>query len=230
MYQYPGKELDLFMEARNWRDYWTSFVGPYLKGDVLEVGAGIGTLTRLLAPSAGSWHALEPDGKLLRVFEDNPIDGVRTTVGTLESLNQDDRYDSILYADVLEHIEDDAGELQRAARFLRPHGRIIVMSPAHQRLYSAFDESVGHYRRYSLESLSALRPPGMRIVEAIYLDSVGIIVSAGNRFVTRSPMPRKFQIRLWDRFFVPLSRILDPLLRFGVGKSALVVFQKDSPD
>ena len=36
--EYIGGELELFAEATNWKRYFTSFFGPYIHGDVLEVG------------------------------------------------------------------------------------------------------------------------------------------------------------------------------------------------
>ena len=42
---YVGNELDLFAQAKRWKRYLASHLAPYLTGDVLEVGAGIGALT-----------------------------------------------------------------------------------------------------------------------------------------------------------------------------------------
>ena len=64
---YAGKELDLFAEAWNWKSYYSSFLRPYLEGNVLEVGAGIGGATIFLCDgSQDSWVCLEPDAKLAK--------------------------------------------------------------------------------------------------------------------------------------------------------------------
>ena len=68
--------------------------------------------------------------------------------GTCAVLNRvrapaDERFDTILYIDVLEHIDDDLGELARSATHLRPGGHLIVLAPAHQALYSPFDKAIG---------------------------------------------------------------------------------------
>ena len=64
-YEYVGTELDLFAQATNWKKYLQSVVSPFLTGDVLEVGAGIGTTTRAFSDgSASTWLCLEPDGDL----------------------------------------------------------------------------------------------------------------------------------------------------------------------
>ena len=47
-HQYLGSELDLFAMASNWKAYIKREIGPYVKGHVLEVGAGIGETTKAL--------------------------------------------------------------------------------------------------------------------------------------------------------------------------------------
>ena len=69
--------------------------------------------------------------------------------GTLASLDPEVKADTILYIDVMEHIAGDRQEMADAAARLRPGGHLIVLSPAHQWLFSPFDEAIGHYRRYT---------------------------------------------------------------------------------
>ena len=63
--KYVGSELDLFAGVVNWKAYWAREIRPFVGGDILEVGAGIGSNTRLLDPGgAGRWVCLEPDPEL----------------------------------------------------------------------------------------------------------------------------------------------------------------------
>ncbi len=55
---YVGDELELFSEAHNWRNYWTGVIDPHLGESVLEVGAGIGSVTALLAERRTRWVAV----------------------------------------------------------------------------------------------------------------------------------------------------------------------------
>ena len=135
-------------------------------------------------------------------------------------------FDSILYIDVLEHIEDDRGELSRAAALLRPRGFLVVLSPAHPRLFSEFDAAIGHHRRYTRSTLAAAAPEGLELVRLVYLDSVGLLASLGNRLLLRESMPTPRQIALWDRVMVRLSTRLDPILRHRLGKSVLGVWRR----
>src|SRR5262245_4889230 len=112
---YKGGELQLFARAGRWKEYWISQLRPYVQGAVLEVGAGIGANTmRLRGGSERRWVCLEPDAQLVAALRaqlaGTPLEWTTEVVtGTLESLEAEARFDSILYIDVLEHIEDDRG-------------------------------------------------------------------------------------------------------------------------
>jgi ubiquinone/menaquinone biosynthesis C-methylase UbiE len=228
---YVGTELELFAHANNWKEYLRRRIAPHLGSTVLEVGAGIGGTTAVLGNGhRGRWVCLEPDPALASKIEERMArgelaSGCEVRVGTLDQLDQHERFDTVLYIDVLEHIEDDAMELQRAARRLRQGGRLVVMSPAHQWLYSPFDKAIGHYRRYTRKTLQAAVPPMLSPVVLDYLDAVGLLASAGNRFVTRSSVPGVAQIKLWDRVMIPASRVLDRVIGHSLGKSVLGVWQ-----
>ena len=230
--KYVGGELDLFAHALNWKKYWVSEIRSYVTGDVLEVGAGFGANTSFLkSDRTSSWTCLEPDPEL--------ADRMRTTFATQPSLSdcqirvtstaelgRDSKFDTIFYIDVLEHIADDREEMERAAHLLRENGHIIVLAPAHQFLYTAFDKAIGHFRRYDKTSLAACSPTDCELVRLIYLDSVGLLASLSNRLFLRQPLPTLTQIIFWDRLLVPPSRHLDRLAFHKIGKSVVAVWQK----
>lgn len=203
-YAYPGTELDLFVHARRWRSYWLSRIAPLIRSDVLEVGAGIGTITREAAPSAGSWLALEPDPRLASQIGRGGSN-LTVRVGDIGALASDEYFDAILYIDVIEHIEHDVDELGTAAQHLTEGGHLIVLAPAFPSLYSCFDAAVGHHRRYTRRGLLALRPPGLLLRRVEHLDVMGLLISAVNRAGRDQDKPERWQIAVWDRFLIPLS-------------------------
>jgi SAM-dependent methyltransferase len=230
---YPGGELELFARAENWKDYFATLLGPYLTGDVLEVGAGLGATTRRLCDGRQrTWLCLEPDRAMASRLAAAVADGAlprccQARAGTVRTLPPAARFDAVLYIDVLEHVEDDAAELAAAARVLRPGGVLIVLAPAHAWLYSPFDRAIGHHRRYTRRSLERVAPRGLHRLVLRYLDSVGLLASAGNRFVLRRSLPTARDIARWDRLMVPLSRRLDPWLGFRIGKSVVGIWRAD---
>jgi SAM-dependent methyltransferase len=222
--KYVGTELDIFAEAVNWKRYWAAAIAPYIRGDVLECGAGVGSntpLLRHLAPHR-SWTCTEPDADLCRRLRDRA--GCRVIQGVLADLPGAERFDAILYIDVLEHIEDDRGEISSAVRRLNPGGVIVVLAPAHGFLFTPFDRAVGHFRRYNRAAIAACAAPDLELVLCRYLDSAGLLASLGNRLLLRQSAPALAQILFWDRRLVPISRRLDPLLRHRLGKSILAVW------
>ncbi len=230
--KYAGTELDVFAHAQNWKHYWASQVNRFLRGDVLEVGAGTGVNTGLLwNAQVRSLTCLEPDPDLAACIEEmGPAGPPRlhpsVVVGTTADLTKAEAFDTIIYVDVLEHIEDDRRELARAYRLLRPGGHLIVVSPAHPCLFTEFDRAIGHYRRYTRRSLASVAPDGLVVVRLSYLDSAGVLLSLGNRLLLRRTAPSLGQILCWDRYVVPASRRLDWLTCHRLGKSVLAVWGK----
>jgi SAM-dependent methyltransferase len=232
---YAGTELELFAEARRWKERLARELGPYLRGHVLEVGAGLGGTTRALVRAGGvrAWTALEPDAVLRARLEEaaralGAEHGipVRARGETMAELDASERFDAIAYVDVLEHIADDRRELALAAEHLAPGGRLLVLAPAHAVLFSEFDRHVGHHRRYDRRSLRALAPPGLALARLRYLDSVGLLASLANRLLLRAPVPTRRQVRLWDGWMVPASGVLDRLSFGSIGKSVLAVWRR----
>ena len=231
-FHYVGSELDLFASAVHWKEYFRRQIVPYLGDQVLEVGAGLGGTTQVLCRERHErWVCLEPDPQLAdrlrrEVAEKRLPDFCEVIVGTLNDQLLEDRFDSILYIDVLEHIETDKQEMIQAAQRLKPGGYVIALSPAHQWLFTPFDRSIGHCRRYSQASFKAITPPGMQVAWIGYLDSIGFFASLTNKLLLKQAMPTPRQIAFWDRVLVRCSEWIDPCLRYGAGKSVLAIWQK----
>ena len=204
---------------------------PYLRGSVLEVGAGTGTITRRLVQRYPELRvtALEPAENVVGDLESfatvtPQVTVLRQTLAAAGSLTRGG-FDAVLYLNVLEHIEDDAGELRRAAEALRPGGALLVFGPALSWLYGELDYKAGHYRRYSVDGLRGLaEAAGFEVRKAGYLDVLGVLpywllYRLGGRDSIGGT-----SIWGYDRVMVPVSRLLqrvapDRLL----GKNVLLI-------
>jgi SAM-dependent methyltransferase len=228
---YVGGELELFSAAGNWKRYVARVLRPFIGAKVLEVGAGIGSNIPYLSSAAvREWTSLEPDPVMARRIvarvAAGELPGARVVCGTLDSLGDDERFDTIFYLDVLEHIAEDRAELAHAARHLAPDGALVVLAPAHQLLFSPFDAAVGHHRRYTRASLAALAPPDCRLTTSLMLDSVGFFASLANRLLLSSALPNPSQIAFWDKALVTLSRLVDRMTFRRFGKTVVVVWRR----
>lgn len=229
---YIGDELQIFEKAENWKGYYRKKLLSHLGNRVLEVGAGIGgTTLHLCDGSQKDWLCLEPDNRLseniLQLISGGKLPSYcRVVTGTLDDISAADLYDSVIYIDVIEHIEDDSGELKKAVRYLVRGGNLIVLVPAHQMLFSNFDRSIGHYRRYSRKQLEGIIPGNMKVVKSMYLDSFGFSVSVANKLFLGQKYPTLKQVLFWDRVIVPVSKFVDPLLGYNFGKSCLLIATK----
>lgn len=234
-YAYPGNELELFAQARNWKSYMAALLKPYISGNVLEVGAGLATNTGyLIRPDVKSWTLLEPDQKMAGRLDEALARSVLPPIcqvicAETRQLHRLPAYDCIIYIDVLEHIENDKEELETASALLKPGGKLLVLAPAHPYLMSPFDNAIGHYRRYNIKSLRELTPKGTRKLSFFYADAAGLLASVANKWLLRQTMPTVNQIRFWDRFLVPVSKVLDSILFRRAGKSVIGIWEKNQP-
>lgn len=231
-FTYQGLELELFSSATNWKRYLLRIIGSYLGCDVLEVGAGIGSTTRVFCDgSQKRWLCIEPDKHQANVIYNACQKKLlpsccKVKIGAITELSDEERFDTILYIDVLEHIQNDALEIANAASRLLPCGHLIVVCPAHQYLFSPFDKSIGHFRRYNQTSLLALMTSEIEIVKTMYIDSIGFFASLINRLLLRTEIPSHLQIKIWDRIMVPITGIIDLLINYTFGKSIVVIWKR----
>jgi cyclopropane fatty-acyl-phospholipid synthase-like methyltransferase len=207
---YIGNELALFEKAKNWKKYFGKHLSPYLKGDVLEVGAGLGGTTLVLCnEKQNTWACLEPDGNLATeiqtLINQNQLPKHCEVIkGTLQDLAIEKKYDAIIYIDVIEHIEDDKAEVKHATQFLKNGGVLAILVPAHQNVV----------------------PSGLTEIKVFYLDSVGLIASLVNKWFLKQSTPTAKQIMFWDNVIINLSKITDVLSAHSMGKTVIGIWRK----
>lgn len=222
---YIGDELVLFKNATHWKQYYAKKIKQYIKGNVLDVGSGLGVNYEYLHNNTvESWTFVEPDTSLLSQTPNYA--NSKKVKGVITNLSSDAKFQTILYIDVLEHIESPKEEIEIATTLLANNGILIILCPAHQFLYSAFDKAIGHYKRYSKKDALLLQSKNLALVEANYLDSLGMLLSLSNKYLLKQQYPTANQINFWDKCIIPLSTITDWLIRYNLGKTIIMVFQK----
>ena len=193
---------------------------------MLDFGAGIGTFAKLLRNRGVDVVCVEADMLL--------ADGlIRDGFLTFNDLNQvpNGSFDFIFTLNVLEHIEDDQTNLCCLAAKLARGGQLLIYVPAFQCLWTSLDDRVKHYRRYRRRQLEQLaRSAGLTVRKTRYMDSLGFFAALGFRvFGNRNGHLSARGVGLYDRWLVPLSRLLDLLVGRVFGKNVYLIASNDCP-
>jgi SAM-dependent methyltransferase len=220
-------EFEALNEARNYRRAIVREFREFLRGDVIEVGAGIGQITAPLLELAEIRRVLclEPDARLCRRHrEEHP--GHELIEGTIASAPAGEAWDAILSVNVLEHIERDAAELKEYARLLRTRrGHFCVLVPARPEIYAPIDGDFGHFRRYTRPELRRkLEEAGFEVVRLCYFNFVGYFAWWLNFVVLRKRVFDKRAVRFYDRAIFPVVNFCEwHLARPPFGQSLIAV-------
>jgi precorrin-6B methylase 2 len=227
---YPTEYLDDLARIDRYNQWIADSCADHLRGRVAEVGAGTGTMTALFraVPSVTSVVSIEPDAERaerLRVAA-KAMDDVEVVHGTLAEAIAP--FDTVLYCNSLEHIEELLAELRLAWDALADGGALVIFGPGHEALYGEVDRMSGHWRRFSLRHLVAdVASQGFTIADARYLDPLGALgYFASSRLrKTGELSPRVLQ--LYESVVLPPSRALGALTGRRFGKNVLVVARRE---
>lgn len=226
-FKYPKKITETFDNANFHIKYCLYFIKPCIKGDVLEVGAGCGSFTRnYINNKVRSLLLTDKDFKNLSILKKKFKSDSKVLVSDKSIFKIKKKFDTILYIHILEHIKNDKLELKQAINKLKKGGYLIIIVPAHKKIYSGLDKTVGHYRRYDLNFFK--KKIGLvELKDLKFLDSMGYVLYYLNRiFFTEEKYPSKFKIFIWDKIFTPLSAIFDFATRYKFGKAILAIYKK----
>jgi SAM-dependent methyltransferase len=234
---YAGRDLESMSFARNYHRWILDLFAPYLGRRVVEVGAGTGSFSELLlARRPESLTLVEPSSEMHRrlvehVARITTAARVRihndTFAGVAEHVAAEERPDSIIYVNVLEHVEEDEDELRLVRETLAPGGRVFVFVPALQWLYGSFDRQVGHRRRYTRRELAGkCERARLRVLKAVYFDAAGVVPWWLKYRVLRSEKMEPAAVKFYDDFCVPVLRRAESRLPPPLGKNVLLVAEK----
>jgi glycosyltransferase involved in cell wall biosynthesis len=203
---------------------------PFVSGRVLEIGSGTGGISRHLV---GAKRLVVTDTRrdyralLERLFTN--YDHVRVapfTLGEPAPAIEDERFDTVVCANVLEHVEDDAAALRQIHGLLAPGGRVVLVVPMLRALYGEIDRAISHYRRYERGELEErLEKAGFTVEHHCAMNAIGIPGWWLNSVVLRRRTVPALQAKLND-LLVPWLRLEQ---RFGLraGMSLLVVGRRN---
>ncbi len=202
---------------------------------VLEIGCGNGILLSKLKKMGKKTLGLEPSKELFEIAKKNNPD-LEIVNGRAEQLGDliQEKFDSVLMIDVLEHIEDDNGLVQKIYNVLNEKGEYIIVVPAYQFAYGKRDKSLGHYRRYSKKSLKKVLEKNNFVIEKIrYWNMLGLLPYLIAEKIFKKALKTEFRTKNKNFFSKIISKLLDYWFRFienkincGFGLSLICVAKK----
>ncbi len=227
MENYPETATERFDKANFHIKYCLTKVKKYILGDVLEIGAGCGSFTRnyITAPEIEKVILTEKDSINIKKLKENFENNQKISVTNKSIQNIDGYYDTILYFHVLEHIEDDIKEIEEAKLKLKPNGHLIIIVPAHQKMYGKLDKAIGHFRRYDKKFFKDFDQ--LNLLKLQFLDTMGYMLYFFNRiFFKKETFPSSIKIFIWDKIFTPFTIIIDFITNYNFGKCIIAIYKK----
>ncbi len=206
-------------------------LAPYIGQRVLEIGAGIGTLTSEFIPRE-HYLASDINQSYLAFLESYRAGKPYLSVQRIDAAVSADfaefeeQFDTALMINVLEHVPDEQVALDNIRYSLRPGGRAVILVPQHPALYGSLDLALEHRERYTRSSLrEGLERAGFRVERIFDFNRFSVPGWWFNGKVLRRKTLSRFQMHVLQ-ISMPLLHRLDPLLPWG-GLSLIAIGVKD---
>lgn len=234
---YGTETLEVISGAGNFNRWMYQTIRKHCSGDILEIGSGIGNISRYFIEDGAEITLSDFDRTYLPRLEQKF--GKYPNLNGLYRLDLSDKeleknhpnligtFDTVFALNVVEHIEDHHQALRNAFKLLRTGGKVVILVPAFQFLYNGFDEQLGHYRRYTAKTLkNLLESTGFRVIGSQYFNYIAMWgwFMSGN--ILRKRIIPGGQMRLYNTL-VPVWKVLDLFTNRIAGISIIQVGYKD---
>jgi glycosyltransferase involved in cell wall biosynthesis len=219
LYKDPGaRTLHALSAAPRFNAWMADTIRPYVGKRVLEIGAGIGNLTRALVQGREHYVATDINPEHLNRHASRFTHRVNLETRFCDLTRAEDfqpfanSMDTVICLNVLEHVEDDRAGLENIYSALSPGGRALVLVPEGQSVFGSIDVALGHVRRYSEEELQhKMERAGFKVERIIRFNRVSRPAwFISGRILKRTSLEWN-QMRIYDRF-VWLWRRIDRFL------------------
>lgn len=213
--------------SRRFNKWMTDTLRPFLGERVLEVGAGIGNMTKYFIPRQ-SYLVSDMDERALEYLRSYAIGKPYMNVAKIDAASPGDfkglqeKFDTVVLVNVLEHVKDEQGTLANLRSVLAPGGKLVVLVPQFPSLYGMFDTVLEHRERYTREKLkSSLASSGFEIQTLFDFNRASVPSWYLNGKILKRKRFSLIQLKILETL-MPLIRILDRFLPWG-GLSLIAV-------
>ena len=229
--------LEVIAKAERFNKWMYDQFKDQLKGEVLEIGSGIGNISQLVINDGHSTtlsdYNEEYYEKLKKKFSQNKNVREIVSIDLLDPNFENkysaykEKFDSIFLLNVIEHIKDDELAVKNCNYLLKNKGHLVLLAPAYSWLYSSFDKQLGHYRRYSLDSLKdLLKKENFGILSGSYFNFAGIGGWLLFGKILNQKMLSKGEMSAFNKI-VPIAKFMDKVFGGQIGLSIIVTGVKN---
>ena len=227
--------LEAISGAERFNTWMFDTIKPYVSGNVLEIGSGIGNMSAIALKHTNELTISDIRDNYCSYLTDHFEDQVKDVL-KIDIIDPDfdakhkslfASFDTIFALNIVEHVKDDQLALSNIKKLLKPKGKAVILVPAYQSLYNNFDRELEHYRRYTLNSLSHLfEVNNYTIIHRQYFNFFAIFGWwFSGKILNKKTVPSG-QMKLFDAL-VPVFKLIDKILMNKIGISAIVVGEKD---
>ena len=221
--------LQRMAEARNFVEWMYSEVKPHVRGDVLEVGSGIGTYSEMILRDAEHLTVSDIDTEYIHILVNRfkNDDRVMVIPFDLDDVPKQKQYDTIVALNVLEHIKDDVKALQGLYDNLRVGGKLVLLVPAHPWLFNCIDKLTGHYRRYTQQSLfDKIALTNFTIIDWHYFNALAISGWLVSGTIMGKETVSQGSVGLYDKLIPTARWVEEHILNKKLGISIVCILEK----
>lgn len=228
--------LEHLSVAQRLNEWMFVAIRPYVHGEVLEIGSGIGNISSCFLKNRVPLYVSDYSEQYCDVLREKfASDSFVKDVLQIDLAAPDfdrvyadllGRFNTVFALNVVEHISDHQLALANCNKLLAPEGRVIILVPAYQALYNGFDRELEHYRRYTRNSLKQLlQSQGFEVMRTWYFNLAGILGWFWSGTVMRKKTLPSGELKLYNKL-VPLFKVMDKIVMNNIGLSVIGVGRK----
>jgi SAM-dependent methyltransferase len=227
------ENMSILSSMDNYYKWIGKIMGKYVGKRVLEIGCANGNLTQMFLNREfimGTDYSRNYLKQIQKRFKDVKnlkfafFDATdRKSAIELKKYN----FDTVVTMNTFEHIDNDVLALKNAYEALEKKGRIVMVVPAMNFLYSILDYEGGHYRRYTKRELAEkLKSAGFTVEKKFYINLPGAIGWYFSCVLMKKRIYSKSSFKLYNAL-VPLFSVLEKIFPIPFGLSVVCVARKD---
>lgn len=229
--------LNVIFTADKFNNWMYKSIKPFLKGDILEIGSGIGNITQFLTDDKIKVTASDIRDSYCSILQNRFVENpYLNEIINIDIIHPDfdqeyrglfNKFDSIFALNIVEHVENDLLSIQNCRKLLRTNGNLIILVPAYPLLYNRFDKELEHYRRYTKSKLEKLLiTADFEIIKTQYFNFIGIFGWwFSGSLLLKKTIPEG-QMKIYNRL-VPIIKLIDKMVMNKVGLSVITFGTKN---